>query len=151
MATKSDNLGFCRLLASQGWQDFFYNAVTKYELPAMPKGKLHVTVCYDQSGKDSILVDIPKSNVYKATITGFKVLGKNNDIIAMTLASDEIQALHNELKEAGYEHSFPELLIHMSIAYDLDYKDIYLLTKLFRTLIGTELTFDRFDIKQIKD
>lgn len=151
MATNSDNLGFCRLLATEAWQEFFYKAITDVGLPAMPKGKLHVTVCYDQTGQTEKLVDIPKSNAYAAVITGFKVLGKNNDILALTLESDTIQALHDELIAAGYSHSYPKLMVHMSIAYDLSYSDIYLLTKLLRTLIGTELTFDRFDIKQIKD
>lgn len=84
----------------------------------IPMNKLHSTLMYDASNPD-IDPDI-NSTVYKARVTGVKMLGDPSSrwrSVALVLDSEAIQKRHKELLEKGFKHSYPELLIHVSIAY----------------------------------
>lgn len=104
----------------------------------------HITMMYDERELDKPLCDINPDAYFKATILGFKILG---DAIVAELHSNGLHNEHRRLKEAGYVHSFPNLLLHMSLVYDpTDYDLVKIQTKM-SDWIGTEIEFTHEHIR----
>ncbi|SOK58379.1 hypothetical protein [Yersinia phage fHe-Yen9-04] len=105
--------------------------------------KFHVTVMQDESNPDiDILVN---DATYTATITGVERLGKPGgewEAIVLLLKSPEIENRHKELKNAGFNHKFPDYTCHMSIVYKPKDTDLDLIELVFKLgVLPEELTF----------
>lgn len=84
----------------------------------IPNHELHATLMYDKSNPN--LDPGINREVYKARVTGVDRLGipgKPYYALVLLLESDAIQKRFKELQDIGYEHSFPELKIHVSLHY----------------------------------
>lgn len=93
-------------------------------LKCLTPSKFHVTVMYDESNPDIELLNNTKT--YTATITGVERLGKKGskyEAIALILKSPEIVKRHKELKNAGFNHKYPDIKVHMSILYQPEETD----------------------------
>lgn len=82
-------------------------------IECIPPSEMHCTLMYDES--DPNIKILKNTSTYTAKVKGVKLLG---DAIVLELDSPGIEKRHKELKNAGYKHSFPKLLVHMSINYD---------------------------------
>ncbi len=80
--------------------------------------KFHVTVIYDEDDPEIEL--LKNDSTYTATVTGVERLGKPGgkwEAIALILKSPGIEKRHKELRNAGFNHKYPEFKCHMSIVY----------------------------------
>lgn len=89
---------------------------------------LHVTMMYDRSNP---VINYKSNNkTYKAKIVGAKTLGEPDSkwySIALELESEELHKRHNELKQLGYKHSYPDFLAHVSLKYKPTESDVNIL------------------------
>lgn len=88
------------------------------EMELIPINKLHATIMYDV--RDPDIFPSKSDEVYKCKVVGVKTLGEPGSkwySAALVLESDAIQARHKKLLDEGYEHSYPDLLLHVSISY----------------------------------
>lgn len=102
-------------------------------VPALPEGtdlipmnRLHSTIMYDKRNPD--VFPTKNDKVYTAKIVGVKMLGDPGSrwrACALELESPAVQDRHKELKEAGFEHSFDDLLLHVSLCYGEEAAVIY--------------------------
>ncbi|AXG66622.1 putative cyclic phosphodiesterase [Dickeya phage vB_DsoM_JA33] len=76
---------------------------------------LHVTLAYDKNNPDN---DIPLSNAeFKATISGVELFGANNDILVLTLESEDLQLEHARIHEnPNVKFDFIPYRPHITIA-----------------------------------
>ena len=117
------NLGYCELQVDLGSGMKLIRALqerldSEEPVDIIPVNKLHATIMYDVRNPD---VSVTKSNkVYKAKVVGVKEMGESTSrwhACALLLESEEVQARHKELLAAGFEHSYPDLLLHVSVSY----------------------------------
>lgn len=120
--------GYCSLKLDTAQAKEINKIMKVAGIECLPPSELHCTLMYDES--DPNIKILKNTQVYNAKVTGVKMLG---DAIAITMDSPGITKRHKELKNAGYNHSYPSLLIHMSINYnpkDTDKDLLELLIKL---------------------
>lgn len=114
-------LGYCELQVDLGSGMKLTRAILNKvgeEVDLIPVNKLHATIMYDVRNPD---VTASKSNaVYKCKVVGVKTLGEPGSkwySAALELECSEVQARHQKLKDEGFDHSYPDLLLHVSISY----------------------------------
>ena len=90
-----------------------YDLLEKAGLDPIKPEKMHCTLMYDESNPEIRMLKNDKK--YKAKITGVEHLG---DAIVLNLDSPELEKRHQELKNAGYTHSFDSFECHASVLYD---------------------------------
>lgn len=105
--------GYCSLKLDTAQAKEIHKIMKVAGIECLAPSELHCTLMYDES--DPNIKILKNSSTYNATVKGVKMLG---DAIAIVMDSPGIKKRHKELKNAGYKHSFPELLIHMSLNYD---------------------------------
>lgn len=96
------------------------------QLINIPYGELHCTLMYDK--RDPDLNPNPTGKVYKAKITGIERLGTpggKHYALVLLLESETVQERFTQLKELGYEHSWDELKLHISLHYGADVNVLY--------------------------
>lgn len=84
----------------------------------IPGLELHTTLMYDKRDPD-IIPGITRKT-YKAVITGVERLGRVGGgyyALVLMVDSDEVQARFQELLKLGFQHSFPDLKLHISLHY----------------------------------
>lgn len=115
------NLGYCELQVDLGSGMKLMRALQNKiegDLDIIPVNKLHATIMYDVRNPD---VSASKSDkVYKAKVVGVKEMGESTSrwhACALLLECEEVQTRHQQLKDEGFEHSYPDLLLHVSISY----------------------------------
>lgn len=80
--------------------------------------ELHATLMYDKSDPD--LDPGVNRDSYKAEITGVERLGNpegRHYALVLLLDSPELQTRFKELQDLGFEHSWPDLKVHLSLNY----------------------------------
>lgn len=114
-------LGYCELQVDLNTGSKIHKALLENvsdELDIIPVNKLHATIMYDVRNPD---ITPSKSNmIYKCKLVGVKILGEPGDkwySAALLLDSPEIQARHKKLLNEGFNHSYDDLLLHVSISY----------------------------------
>lgn len=89
-----------------------------WDLINITNNELHATLMYDKRDPD---IDPGFNyNTYKATVTGFEKLGNPNGnyyALVLLLECEAIQERFRTLLDKGFEHSFPDLKIHVSLNY----------------------------------
>lgn len=105
--------GYCSLKLDKAQAKELHRILKIGGVECLDPSDLHCTLMYDESNPNIKMLKNTKT--YKAKVTGVSKLG---DAIVLDLESPGIKKRHQELKNAGYKHSFPELKIHMSINYD---------------------------------
>lgn len=115
------NLGYCELQVDLGSGMKLMRALQAKldeNIDIIPVNKLHATIMYDVRNPD---VTPDRSNkVYKAKVVGVKEMGESTSrwhACAVLLECEEVQARHRQLLDQGFEHSYPDLLLHVSISY----------------------------------
>lgn len=121
--------GYAELQVDLGSGSKLYGAI----VPALPEGsdlismnRLHATIMYDKSNPD--VFPTKNDKVYTAKIVGVKMLGDPTSrwrACVLELDSDSVQTRHKALKEAGFNHSFDDLLLHVSLCYGEEAAVIY--------------------------
>lgn len=121
--------GYCELQVDITSGTKLFNAI----VPVAPEGikfialnKLHATIMYD--ARDPEVSPDANNKIYKAKITGVKMLGEPGSkwrSCAIVLDCPAVQERHKELIGLGFEHSYPELLLHVSLVYGQDADVIY--------------------------
>lgn len=114
-------MGYGELLVDLGSGDKLFKAF-EGKLPEgvtmIPQNKLHATLMYDVRNPDVIA---SKSNkVYKCKIVDIEQLGDINSKWAaavLLLESEQVQDRFKTLLEEGFEHSYPDLKLHVSLSY----------------------------------
>lgn len=112
------------------------------------KGKYHCTVMYDKREElDKPLCAIDFEQVFDAHVVEVIPLG---DALVFTLTSKGINDEFLRLRKAGYQHSFPELMLHMSICYDFSAYDKLAIERGLGRWIGRNIQFSCEQIKEVK-
>lgn len=121
--------GYSELQVDLGSGSKLYGTI----VPALPEGtdlipmnRLHATIMYDKRNPE--VFPTKNDKVYTAKIVGVKMLGDPTSrwrACALELDSDSVQKRHKELLEAGYQHSFDTLLLHVSLCYGEEAAVIY--------------------------
>lgn len=108
------------------------------ELKPVSSYPFHVTLMFDDRECDAPRCIINPDVIYEATCIGFKVLGK---AIVAELHSIGLQREFTRLKEAGYEHSYDTLLLHMSLTYDPSDYDLLTVQSGMKHMLGKTYQF----------
>lgn len=109
-------------------------------IPPAPKHDFHITVVWDPRKGDVTepLAVLDPEREWTAHVVSIDVLG---DGLVFHLSSKELMEEHKRLLAAGYQHSFPDFLPHMSVAYDLDNYHVLMVKSELATWVGRPLTF----------
>jgi hypothetical protein len=113
----------------------------------------HITLMYDKSNPD-IEFNVDPNKEYVATVSDIKLLGEPGTkwySIAFTLTSPEIVERHKDYIKAGFKHSYPNFIPHMSIKYQPTNKDISVLNDKFNLFKGLYLYFNSEQLEHIKE
>lgn len=103
---------------------------------------LHVTLIYDS--RNEITENNFEPNEYIGKIKSVEVLGEKNSkwrAITFVLESDDFVNRHEELKEMGFQHSYPNYIPHMSIKYGPSDEDIQKVEDSLENFKDMSLTF----------
>lgn len=87
----------------------------------IPSDELHCTLMYDK--RDPEINPGANNKTYKCKLTGVEKLGTVGGkyySMVLILESEEVQQRHQDLLAKGYQHSFPDLLLHVSLNYGSD-------------------------------
>lgn len=123
--------------------------LTLLGINALPKGKYHCTVVYDKRDElDKPLCDIDPEQIFDAHIVEVIPLG---GALVFTMTSIDLFNEFDRLIEAGYEHSYPEILIHMSLCYDYSAYDKLKIEQLMGRWIGRNIQFSSISLSETKD
>ncbi|PPD55550.1 MAG: hypothetical protein CTY12_00810 [Methylotenera sp.] len=115
--------------------------------------KLHITVIYDRSNPN-ISMKLDNTKKYKATVDGVKCLGEPDSkwyAIALELTSPEITAVHKKYIDAGFKHSYPNFIPHLSLKYQPSKEEIELIKDNLNKFKGLELVFSNERMKVIDE
>lgn len=113
----------------------------------------HVTTIYDRSNP-TIDIKLDGNKSYNATVSGVKLLGEPGTkwyAVALTLTAPEIVKLHKSYIEAGFKHSYPEFIAHVSLKYSPTESDIDTIKKSIAEFKKLKLIFSNESIEEIKD
>src|SRR5574343_1536753 len=104
---------------------------------------LHITLIYDV--RNPVLdFKVNSNRKYVATIKDVKTLGEPGTkwyAVALTLSSTEIEDRHNEYKKAGFKHSYPEFIPHLSLKYKPTEEDVKIIKDNLKLFKDIELVF----------
>lgn len=96
----------------------------------IPPKDMHMTLVYDKRNPD-ILHNPPTTN-YNAKILDVKTLGPKDSkykAMVLTVHDPKITTRHKTLLKDGFEHSYPELIQHISLKYHATENDLLKLKK----------------------
>lgn len=110
----------------------------------IPGLELHTTLMYDK--RDPDIIPGINRKTYKASVTGVERLGRvggKHYALVLLVDSDAIQERFLELKKLGFQHSFPDLKLHVSLHYGDQVDLAYPLVKeaFDKGLLPKEITF----------
>ena len=138
-------LGYIDVRLDSKQEDDLIRDLTTLGINALPKGKYHCTVLYDKREElDKPLCDIDSEQVFNAYVVEVKPLG---DALVFTMTSKDILDEFQRLTEAGYQHSFPDLLIHMSITYTFSAYDKLKVEQFMGKWIGRNIQFSNEQLR----
>jgi len=79
---------------------------------------VHTTIHYSKKGNRGTMREA-KGKIFTVETAGLELLGENEDILVVRVVSDELERLHENLKNNyGLEYDFPEYKPHITIKYD---------------------------------
>ena len=81
-----------------------------------------------------------------ARVTGMKMLGENEDIPVLTIASPDVTLIRKKYDQMGLRDSWPNYIPHVSVSYSKDLPDVKSVK-----LPDFPLTFDKITVKKIED
>jgi len=126
------NLGYCELHVDLTSGTKLYRAIQPHvdeDTKFISINKLHSTIMYDVGSK--IIADF-SNEVYKAKVVDVSLLGKPGTkyfSCALILECPAIAKRFKDLLHQGFNHSYPDLLQHVSIIYGDDAGVIYPIVK----------------------
>lgn len=149
-------LGYISVRVAPAFEDIISRHVSYAGVQPLKSGDYHATLMYDKRRSlDKPLTFIDPSKQFLGTITGIKEMGiRNGRVIkamALEIASGDLAEEFERLKRVGYEHSYPEFVPHVSLAYDLDYYAADRLRRQLRNLIGHQIIFHQEAISEVKE
>lgn len=114
---------------------------------------LHITVIYDVSNPN-IDLDIDESEEYEASISDIKMLGEPGTkwyAIALTLESPDIVNVHKKYIDAGFKHSYPNFIPHLSLKYKPSEENIETIKDNFDKFKDITLVFSNEHLEKINE
>lgn len=114
---------------------------------------MHITLIYDTSNPTTDIKTDSKAE-YSASITGAEALGEPGTkwyAIALTLKSPEIDTRHKDYIDAGFKHSYPEFVPHLSLKYKPSEQDINTIQDNISKFKKMELIFTGESLRPIKE
>lgn len=111
--------GYAKLLVDPVDARKIEKAVSPFGVKMMPLEKLHLTLMYDKSNPD-IEPGVKKDTRYIAKVTGVEHMGEPGskwEAVALQLECPELKARHLALRARGFQHSYPDIKLHVSLAY----------------------------------
>ncbi len=114
---------------------------------------LHITIIYDRSNP-TLDMEIDNTKEYEANVVDIKMLGEPGTkwyAIALTLESPDIEKRHKDYIDAGFKHSYPEFLAHMSLKYKPSEEDIKTIKDNLNKFKGLTLVFSGECLRLIKE
>lgn len=118
--------------------------IAALDLHPVSEYPFHVTMMFDESECDEPRCVINPDVSFEAVIIGFKPLGK---AIVAELHSVGLQREFKRLQEAGYEHSFDSLLLHMSLVYKPDDYELLIVQQGLSDYLGKTITLNNETIR----
>lgn len=153
---KAKSLGYFSMDLSPQSVEVINDFCNKNNIPAHKKG-LHTTVFYDENAGDKLKTTLIleekllNKTPIPATITGIKVLGKNNDGLVLLISCDKHAEYFKRLYEDGYKHSYDDYTPHMSILYNATPEEIKTYSERLKKLIGTKIYFNNIKVEFIEE
>lgn len=108
-----------------------------------PIDDLHITLIYDSSNP-KIDMELDMKREYSATVDNIKTLGEPDSkwyAVALTLESNELLDRHNDYISAGFKHSYPKFIPHVSLKYNPTEHDIKIIKDNFDKFKKLKLIF----------
>lgn len=132
--------GFVKLNLDKEDAKVLHELFKTANIKCLPESKFHVTVMYDESNPEISI--LPSTKNYTAKITGVERLGEKGskwEAIALILESPEIEKRFEELKNAGFKHSYSTFKCHMSVLYGPEEIDFDLVELIFKLKVLPEV------------
>lgn len=114
-------VGYAELLVDLASGDKLYKAFDgklSEGIKMIPQNKLHATIMYDVRNPE--ILPSRSNKVYKCEVVGIEQLGDVGSKWAaavILLKSKEVEDRFKTLKAEGFEHSYPDLMLHVSLSY----------------------------------
>lgn len=112
--------------------------IAALDLHPLSEYPMHVTLMFDERECEKERCIMNPDVIYEATITGFKPLGK---AIVADLYSVGLHREFKRLLEAGYQHSYDSLQLHMSVVYDPSPYDLLTIQRGLQHWVGKTIQF----------
>lgn len=141
-------LGYIAVDLDAEQQAELIEALKRIGVKHIDKYAYHCTLMYDEREQELPRTDVNRDRVFTAHVSGVKHLG---DALAFTLNSKELLDEFDRLKAAGYQHSYPDILLHMSLTYDFDDYDRIKVEHHLTDWIGRELKFTKETLSNLED
>lgn len=119
--------------------------LTDLDLHPVSEYPFHITLMFDERECEEPRCVINPDISFEAVVTSFKPLG---DAIVAELHSIGLQREFKRLKEAGYEHSFGNLLLHMSLVYKPNDYELLVVQSGLSDYLGKTLTFTNQTLRE---
>lgn len=114
---------------------------------------LHITLIYDRSNP-KIRFKIDDTRKYKAKVSKVELLGEPGTkwyAVVLTLSAPEIEARHKDYLKAGFKHSYPNFIVHMSLKYKPSKNDVATIQDNVESFKKLTLVFSDEKLKKIKE
>lgn len=138
-------LGYISVSLERSEEAELSKRIAALDLHPVSEYPFHVTLMFDESECNEPRCVINPDASFEAVVIGFKPLG---DAIVAELHSIGLQREFKRLKEAGYEHSFGSLLLHMSLVYKPDDYELIVVQQGLDDLLGKTLIFNNETLRE---
>lgn len=151
-----DSLGFISVKVMDFQQEILYNKVVDAGVVPIDLGEFHSTVIYDLKREDGLqLVPMIPEKTFTGKVVGIKEMGEPKDglisAIALELDSPELSKEHSRLLQCGHDHTYPDFVAHVSLAYKVTPEEADRIIRQCESLIGETIYLHNESIQWIED
>lgn len=134
--------------------DLIREILEQQAITPIDEGKFHCTIAYDRDLSSTLEIDIDPGRVYTGEVIGVELLGDVKDglqsAVALTFKSPELTEEHFRWMAVGFDHSWPEYIPHMSVAYDVPVEEAKRLVDILQIFVGQTFYFDDLSAEPVK-
>jgi len=140
-------LGYISVNLVKDQERIISKEIAELGLKPVSEFPFHVTMMYDERECEEPRCVINPDVTFEATVIGFKPLGK---AIVMELHSIGLHREFKRLVEAGYQHSYGNALLHMSLVYNPDNYTLPIVETGMEEWLGKTLTFSNETVRDLQ-